>query len=428
MRLALHVSSGTYVRSIAEALGGHCTTLRRTAVGPFEVEEATAGRRMRRCCRSPTALARLPAEALERVPDGARTSVLALETSTVGARRERRARPAELERGRARSRSARSTACTSATGPSSRAARRRRAAPDGRHVPPAPAEVLGYGVELLATLERRLELLAGSGSRRRSSSSSRPSSPRSTPEEFARDVPARDRRARSSSPARGSASAGGATGDLELLRALGLEAREVPLVAGRLVDADPPARARRRGRAAAAPARPAARGRGDRRRAATSAAARSGSRRRTCASTVGCSCPASGSTRARSATTAPRSRSASTRTTAAPSGGSRRSCSTSRATSTAGGSWSSSGSGCATSASFESEAELVAQIARDVEQTRNAVRPGKLEPNDARRSGRARPVRRRPPHSGSSLSLATAPLRRGSAPAPARPTALTPPK
>jgi tRNA pseudouridine55 synthase len=39
-RLDLHVSSGTYVRAIATALGGHCTTLRRTEVGPFRVEEA----------------------------------------------------------------------------------------------------------------------------------------------------------------------------------------------------------------------------------------------------------------------------------------------------------------------------------------------------------------------------------------------------
>jgi tRNA pseudouridine55 synthase len=38
--LDLHVSSGTYVRAIAAALGGHCRTLRRTEVGPFSVEEA----------------------------------------------------------------------------------------------------------------------------------------------------------------------------------------------------------------------------------------------------------------------------------------------------------------------------------------------------------------------------------------------------
>jgi tRNA pseudouridine55 synthase len=40
IRLDLRVSSGTYVRAIAEALGGHCTTLRRTEVGPFSVDEA----------------------------------------------------------------------------------------------------------------------------------------------------------------------------------------------------------------------------------------------------------------------------------------------------------------------------------------------------------------------------------------------------
>jgi tRNA pseudouridine55 synthase len=39
-RLELLVGSGTYVRSIADALGGHCTTLRRTEIGPFRVEEA----------------------------------------------------------------------------------------------------------------------------------------------------------------------------------------------------------------------------------------------------------------------------------------------------------------------------------------------------------------------------------------------------
>jgi tRNA pseudouridine55 synthase len=38
--LDLRVSSGTYVRAIAEALGGHCVTLRRTEVGPFSVADA----------------------------------------------------------------------------------------------------------------------------------------------------------------------------------------------------------------------------------------------------------------------------------------------------------------------------------------------------------------------------------------------------
>jgi tRNA pseudouridine55 synthase len=34
------VSSGTYIRSLAIALGGHCATLRRTEVGPFSVSAA----------------------------------------------------------------------------------------------------------------------------------------------------------------------------------------------------------------------------------------------------------------------------------------------------------------------------------------------------------------------------------------------------
>ena len=39
-RLDLRVGSGTYVRSIADALGGHCRTLRRLEVGPFSVADA----------------------------------------------------------------------------------------------------------------------------------------------------------------------------------------------------------------------------------------------------------------------------------------------------------------------------------------------------------------------------------------------------
>lgn len=43
-RVDLLVSSGTYVRAIADALGGHCRTLRRTEIGPFSVEEADSAR------------------------------------------------------------------------------------------------------------------------------------------------------------------------------------------------------------------------------------------------------------------------------------------------------------------------------------------------------------------------------------------------
>lgn len=38
--LDLLVGSGTYIRSIAAELGGHCVSLRRTEVGPFRVDDA----------------------------------------------------------------------------------------------------------------------------------------------------------------------------------------------------------------------------------------------------------------------------------------------------------------------------------------------------------------------------------------------------
>jgi tRNA pseudouridine55 synthase len=55
-RLDLRVSSGTYVRSIADALGGHCATLRRLEIGPFSVDEADPDR----IIPPDDALARLP--------------------------------------------------------------------------------------------------------------------------------------------------------------------------------------------------------------------------------------------------------------------------------------------------------------------------------------------------------------------------------
>lgn len=57
--LDLRVSSGTYVRSIAAALGGHCVALRRTEVGPFHVDEADP----ERIIPVEEALARLPTDA-----------------------------------------------------------------------------------------------------------------------------------------------------------------------------------------------------------------------------------------------------------------------------------------------------------------------------------------------------------------------------
>ena len=73
--LELHVSSGTYVRSIAQALGGHCRSLRRTAVGPFAVDEADPDRLLP----AADALARLPADAVARVPEAIRSRVLEFE-------------------------------------------------------------------------------------------------------------------------------------------------------------------------------------------------------------------------------------------------------------------------------------------------------------------------------------------------------------
>jgi tRNA pseudouridine55 synthase len=59
--LDLRVGSGTYVRSLAIALGGHCTSLRRTEVGPFSVGDAVSPEAF-------TAARLLPeAEVLERV-------------------------------------------------------------------------------------------------------------------------------------------------------------------------------------------------------------------------------------------------------------------------------------------------------------------------------------------------------------------------
>jgi tRNA pseudouridine55 synthase len=40
LELDVSVSSGTYIRAIADRLGGHCRTIRRNRVGPFRVEDA----------------------------------------------------------------------------------------------------------------------------------------------------------------------------------------------------------------------------------------------------------------------------------------------------------------------------------------------------------------------------------------------------
>jgi tRNA pseudouridine55 synthase len=63
-RLDLRVSSGTYVRAIADALGGHCASLRRLEIGPFSVDEADP----ERVIPVDEALGRLPPESLRPAP------------------------------------------------------------------------------------------------------------------------------------------------------------------------------------------------------------------------------------------------------------------------------------------------------------------------------------------------------------------------
>jgi tRNA U55 pseudouridine synthase TruB len=78
VRLELRVSSGTYIRSIAHALGGHCTTLRRLAVGDFGVDEAAPVEEAALLSVG-AALERLPPEAREKASESVRAGVLALD-------------------------------------------------------------------------------------------------------------------------------------------------------------------------------------------------------------------------------------------------------------------------------------------------------------------------------------------------------------
>jgi tRNA pseudouridine55 synthase len=78
--LELLVSSGTYVRAIADALGGHCVSLRRTEAGPFRVEDADEERLLS------------PAEALPFLP------ALEVDTAEANAIRQGRRRIGERVR------------------------------------------------------------------------------------------------------------------------------------------------------------------------------------------------------------------------------------------------------------------------------------------------------------------------------------------
>jgi len=94
---------------------------------------------------------------------------------------------------------------------------------------PHPRAVLGYEVQLLTTLERRLELLAESGPEDVLVVEFTPELSRLTPEEFAEAV-LRPFGARTVLAGEGFRFGAGRRGDLELLRRLGFDARSVPLV------------------------------------------------------------------------------------------------------------------------------------------------------------------------------------------------------
>ena len=211
--LDLLVGSGTYVRSIAAELGGHCSSLRRTEVGPFHVDDAD----------------------LERIIPAEEVCAGAINDRTTGRRprrvRRRPSRTPSRHRGRA-----------GASGPPTT-------------VPtfdPHPRIALGNQVELLTTLERRAAALrARSRGRRRSFHPGHGA--RHTGRNWQPDLAAAGdeggRRGRELPVGRGR------SGDLDTLEGLGFDVQPVSLLEGHLIEPDPPARPRRRDRRGSAAAR-----------------------------------------------------------------------------------------------------------------------------------------------------------------------------
>ena len=155
--LDLLVGSGTYVRSIADALGGHCRTLRRTEVGPFSVDEADetsraprrrgaakAGSSSMKIAHAPSQLARQPRAVAIGTFDGVHRGHLSVLSAAVDSGLD----------------------------------------PTVITFDPHPRIAMGNRVDLIATLERRLELLSEAGIAETLVAAFTPEFQRQTPEEF----------------------------------------------------------------------------------------------------------------------------------------------------------------------------------------------------------------------------------------------------
>ena len=171
---------------------------------------------------------------------------------------------------RVRSRSGRSTACTSAIEPSCGPPPTQAAAASWRRRSSRSTRTRGRcsasGVELLATLERRLELLAAAGVEDVLVVEFSPEIAGLEPEEFAQQyllgIGRAGRRRRHGVPLRQAPGGRSASSSASL----GLDARQVPLVEGVSSTRIRQLAARRRRRGRGTPARPAARGGRDGRR------------------------------------------------------------------------------------------------------------------------------------------------------------------
>ena len=301
--LSMRLSSGGYVRAVAEALGGHCVKPAPNRRGPVRRRGSRSG-----------------------ADRPARTTLSAacftMKSPEVARNRRARRRPAGGGARDLRRSSSRAPA-------GDRDAARRRAGADRRHVRPAPKTALGNRVELLTSLDRRLELLAELGVEAALVVEFTLDVARLEPQEFAERV-LRPIGAETVVAGADFRFGRGRQGDLDAARAARLRREAGSDPGGSLFDRGP-----ERSVAAETSKAPRSSWAGRSRSKASSSpvtpeAERSASRPRTSTSAPSCSCPRTASTPARPSTTAPPSRSARTRTTEAANGASRRSFSTTR--------------------------------------------------------------------------------------------------